>query len=116
MRRVEEAGSDLEVDSNSNTVSEALDLTAGPYQHLDLNHYNTCQSQIGLTDEDLVTIGTKDLNKKVKHSKNLNTDEILRIKKKRRTMKNRGYAAGCRYNKVETEKSLEVESKELEVS
>ena len=30
-------------------------------------------------------------------------------------MKNRGYAAGCRFNKVETEKSLEAEQKELEV-
>ena len=99
-----------DVDTNSNSQEQVV---VSPYQHLDLKQYNTCQTQIGLTDEDLKTIGTKDLNKKVKHSKNLSEEDIEKIKKRRRTIKNRGYAKECRNTKTEEEKLLEAEKKEL---
>jgi hypothetical protein len=64
-----------------------------PYKHLNLRelvpdgdkNFNT-----GLTDEDLVTIRIRDLNKVVK---NLTKDQRKRLKLKRRTLKNRNYNA-----------------------
>jgi len=59
------------------------------------------QETLGLTDAKLVTLSTKALNKILK-SQRLSIFQRREIKKHRRTLKNRGYAANCRV-KRETE-------------
>ena len=62
------------------------------------------QETLGLTDAKLVTLSTKALNKILKSQK-LSNLQIREIKKHRRQLKNRGYAANCRV-KRETEQDF----------
>ena len=58
----------------------------------------------GLSDYELVTLPVKDLNKRLQgYSK----DDISKLKQKRRTLKNRGYAQNCRTRRIRTKQSLE---------
>ena len=53
------------------------------------------RQDIGLGEQQLVTIKTKYLNRLIK-KKGLNKDAARKLKEHRRTLKNRGYAASCR--------------------
>jgi len=82
-----------------------------PYQHVNLRDYDNIKTN--MTDEELVLIPTKDLNKVVKES-GLNKEDVRKIKEKRRTLKNRGYAASCRVKRDCEEESLKAELALLE--
>jgi len=82
-----------------------MDGEPAPYQHRNLSQFVPNNHNIGLTDEQLVTISTKDFNKLLKNS-GLSKDECKKLKAKRRTLKNRGYAASCRYKREEQEGGL----------
>jgi len=70
--------------------------------------------QCGITDEELVTLSVRDLNRQLK-MRGLNRDEIVQMKQRRRTLKNRGYAASCRIKRLEQKDELESEKgKEFE--
>ena len=43
-------------------------------------------------------------------------DNVKKIKQKKRTLKNRGYAASCRVKKDKEEESLRAESEKLQVN
>jgi bZIP Maf transcription factor len=64
----------------------------------------------GLTDEELVTIQTAKLNKLIKE-KGVPPEEAVWLKTKRRTLKNRGYAATCRVKNIVRERELDQELK-----
>ena len=53
------------------------------------------RTDIGLSDQDLVALGTKELNKKLKRN-GITKKRAKELKAERRTLKNRGYAATCR--------------------
>lgn len=64
-----------------------------------------------ITDEDLLNLGVKDLNRLLK---TLTPDERSKLKKRRRILKNRGYAANCRTKRMSFKEILELEKTELE--
>nr|KAG5709061.1 hypothetical protein BaRGS_004700 [Batillaria attramentaria] len=66
---------------------------------------------IDIDDIDLVTLPVRELNRRLQgYSK----DEILRLKQKRRTLKNRGYAQNCRSKRMIQKHELESTNKALQ--
>lgn len=65
-------------------------------------------SKITMTDEELVQLSVRDLNRQLKAS-GLTRSEIVKMKQRRRTLKNRGYAASCRNKRLEQKDDLEGE-------
>merc|ERR1711874_490027 len=88
-------------------VRQELSMAAdpAPYQHRNLSQFIPDNHNIGLTDEKLVTISTKEFNRLLKNS-GLSKDECKRLKAMRRTLKNRGYAASCRHKRDNDEGEL----------
>ena len=67
---------------------------------------------VGLSDQELVTLSTKELNRMLK-KKGITKERAKEIKRERRTLKNRGYAANCRVKREDEEKTLEQENERL---
>ncbi|XP_063445495.1 transcription factor MafK-like [Mytilus trossulus] len=59
-----------------------------------------------ISDNELVAMTVKELNKLLK---GLNKEEIIKLKQRRRTLKNRGYAANCREKRMTQKDILEGE-------
>ena len=60
-----------------------------------------------ISDEELVTFNVKELNRILK-TRGLSREEVTNIKQRRRTLKNRGYAATVRVKREETKGELEI--------
>jgi len=61
-----------------------------------------------MTDDELVSISVRDLNRTLK-MKGLTRDEIIRMKQRRRTLKNLGDAASCRVKQIEQRDILDTD-------
>jgi len=68
--------------------------------------YKTPGKECSITDEELVTFNVKELNRILK-TKGISRDQINNIKQRRRTLKNRGYAATVRVKREESKGELE---------
>lgn len=64
-----------------------------------------------ISDEALLNLSVKDLNKLLK---SLSPEERSKLKKRRRILKNRGYAANCRTKRMSQKEILEMEKNKLE--
>ncbi|XP_022646895.1 transcription factor MafK-like [Varroa destructor] len=69
--------------------------------------------KINMSDDDLVSLSVRDLNKELKGA-GLTRAEIMKMKQRRRTLKNRGYAASCRTKRIEQKDDLEAQRAEVE--
>ena len=68
------------------------------------------KKDVNLSDEVLVNLPVKDLNSFLR---GFSDDEIYRIKQRRRTLKNRGYAQNSRTKRVRQKEDLEEERQQL---
>lgn len=61
-----------------------------------------------INDRQLVTLSVRELNRHLKSSK-LSKSQVQQMKQRRRTLKNRGYAASCRNKRFQKKGELEIQ-------
>lgn len=87
------------------------DFLGGEVSHFDTTDLNEINIK-GLTEEQLVSLTARDLNRICRE---MPEDIVKQLKKRRRTLKNRGYAYNSRVRRVSQKTALETERDDLRI-
>lgn len=91
---------DEDFDEDSMDSSNSSKLSSISYKNGDFPIASTSGQASGITDDLLVTLTVRELNRQLKMS-GMSKSEMIKMKQRRRTLKNRGYAASCRNKRLE---------------
>lgn len=104
---------------HSNQI-QGLEVYRGPHHHPHQGYLPSMEELSGhhqfltpeerFSDEQLVNMSVRELNRQLR---GFSKEEVLRLKQKRRTLKNRGYAQSCRHKRVQQRHVLETEKGHL---
>ncbi|KAF7492444.1 Transcription factor MafA [Sarcoptes scabiei] len=93
--------------SSSSSISTNIDYAIGTNAS---SNTHAKSSNCDIDDTQLIQLSVRELNKKLN---GLSKEAIIKVKAKRRTLKNRGYAQNCRTKRMEQRRNLEDKLKEL---
>lgn len=95
----------LETRLNLDGFDSASTISSEPSSPQNLQDYSEL-----FTDEDLMKLSIRDLNRRLKK---LPKAEAQKIRRRRRSLKNRGYATSCRLRRTALKESLEIQNQRL---
>jgi transcription factor MAFF/G/K len=80
------------------------------FKIFNIEKMSSTNNENNISDEALLNLSVKDLNKLLK---SLSNDDRNKLKKRRRILKNRGYAANCRTKRMSQKEILQMKKEKL---